>query len=141
MKMLFDSNVIIDAVSSRPSSNESSRALFCLASSCECEGYLVAKQITDIYYTLRKYLESEMKRNEFIAFLLEAFNIIPLGKEDLQKAFALNMNDYEDAVLAASALRSGIDLIVSNNKKDFAASPVPTLLPQEALEKIQTKPL
>ena len=139
MRVLFDSNVIIDAISSRPQSNEASKQLFLLASSRDIEGYLVSKQITDIHYCLRKYVSSEDKRCEFISFLLEAFQIIPLEKADLQKALTLRMKDYEDAVLVAASSRSSIDFIVTNDQKDFSSSRVKILTPQEALGKFQEK--
>ena len=139
MKVLFDSNVIIDAISARPLSNGSSRDLFCLVASSKVDGYLVSKQITDIHYTLRKYIPSETRRREFISFLLSAFHIVSLEKEDLQNALALGMDDYEDAVLASSASRCGLDFIVSANQKDFLSSPVPAFLPEEALRQAKSQ--
>ena len=136
MKILVDSNVIIDAVSSRRESNEASKKLFLLASSYEVEGCLIAKQITDIHCCLRKYISEEAKRREFISFLLEVFRILPLGKEDLQRALDLGMKDYGDAVLVSSS-SSDIDCIVTNNPKDFISSPLKALTPQEALKKLQ----
>ena len=60
MKVLFDSNVIIDSISNRKD-NEAAKELLLMATSTEIEGYLCAKQITDIYYVLRKYNSHHLK--------------------------------------------------------------------------------
>lgn len=139
MRFLFDSNVIIDAISSRPQGNEASKELFLLAGSFDIDACLISKQITDIHYCLRKYISDETKRRAFASFLLETFKILPLEKEDLQKALSLDAKDYEDAVLIASANRHGIDAIVTNNQKDFASSPIMILTPREALAKSKSE--
>ncbi len=139
MRFLFDSNVIIDAISSRPQGNEASKELFLLAGSFDIDAYLVSKQISDIHYCLRKYISDETKRDAFVSFLLEAFKILPLEKEDLQKALSLDAKDYEDALLIASATRYGIDAIVTNNQKDFASSPIKIFTPREALAKSKSE--
>ncbi len=139
MRFLFDSNVIIDAISSRPQGNEASKELFLLAGSFDIDACLVSKQIADIHYCLRKYISDEAKRRAFASFLLEAFKILPLEKEDLQKALSLDAADYEDAVLITTASRYGIDAIVTNNQKDFPSSPVKILTPKEALAKSKSE--
>lgn len=41
------------------------------------------------------------------------------------------MDDYEDALISHAALRHGVDLIMTRNKKDSAHSPVTALTPGE----------
>ena len=79
MKVLFDSNVIINAISNRPNSNQDSKRIFLLSASGELKSYLTSKPITDIYYILRKYVDNKEKRREFISFLLEAFKILSIS--------------------------------------------------------------
>jgi predicted nucleic acid-binding protein len=43
------------------------------------------------------------------------------------------MPDFEDAVIAAVAQREGADYIVTRNTKDFIASPVPAITPEDFL--------
>ena len=42
-----------------------------------------------------------------------------------------SMKDFEDALIAYSAARNGIDVILTYNVKDFANSPVKALLPSD----------
>ena len=61
-KYFFDSNVIIDAFSSREGSTFYSRDLLRRVASGEIKGCLCSKQITDIFYVLRKYIPSAQER-------------------------------------------------------------------------------
>lgn len=49
------------------------------------------------------------------------------------------MRDYEDAVVSETALRSGMDYIVTRNIRDYTKSSIPALLPGELLERISEK--
>ena len=131
MKVLFDSNVIIDAISNRPNSNQDSKRIFLLSASGELKGYLASKQITDIYCVLRKYVDNKEKRREFISFLLEAFKILSISEAKLKEALSLDIKNYEDAVLCVVAKRNDIDCIVTNNIKDCSNLPIEVCLPSE----------
>ena len=135
MRVLFDSNVIIDAISDRENSNAGAQALYLKAVGREIEGYLVSKQITDIVYVLRKYVEKK-KIKAFALFLCRAFSIIPFVKDDMEKAADISGNDFEDDILISVAQNNGIDCIVTNNVRDFAASKVMVLSPDDLLKKI-----
>lgn len=41
------------------------------------------------------------------------------------------MKDYEDALIAHSAARNGVDVIITYSMKDYANSPVKALLPTD----------
>lgn len=56
---------------------------------------------------------------------------------DCRLAYESGMKDYEDALIAHAAHRHGIDLIVTRDKKGFAASPVPAMTPTEFLRAYQ----
>ena len=47
--------------------------------------------------------------------------------------------DYEDDLIACSAKRNDVDVIVTRNKRDFAKSPVPALTPEEFVSALQTR--
>ncbi|MGH8225370.1 MAG: PIN domain-containing protein [Gammaproteobacteria bacterium] len=66
-------------------------------------------------------------------WLLRHFDIAAVGRPELLRARALGWNDFEDAVVAAAAESSRCDAIVTRNVKDFRASVVPVLTPEECL--------
>lgn len=133
MKCFFDSNVIIDALTNRIGVVEDERRLLYAATVGEMEGFMSAKQLTDIYYELRKYMPDDKKRRELISILLQGFEIIPADKSLLSAALPSNVSDYEDAFIAISAKKAGADFIITNDTKGFLQSEVEAKTPKEAI--------
>ena len=63
--------------------------------------------------------------------LFELFECIDANGSDGKKALANGMRDFEDAIIAESCSRNGIDLIITRNLKDFKQSPIPAMSPDE----------
>ena len=61
------------------------------------------------------------------------FAVIPADAAVFRFARTLGMEDFEDAVVAASAATSGCAHIITRNVADFQKSPVPALQPAEFL--------
>jgi predicted nucleic acid-binding protein len=53
------------------------------------------------------------------------------------KALTLNIVDFEDAVIAATAKREKADYIVTRNETDFKNSPVPAVSPAVLLREFR----
>ena len=132
MNVLFDSNVIIDAVTQRSLSNQGSRELYLRSASKEINGFLVSKQITDIAYVLRKYLDKN-KVKDFVLFLCKAYTILPFNVDDIVNAANINGRDFEDDILVYMAKANRLDVITTNNTKDFNTADVEVLKPDELL--------
>ena len=128
---LFDTNVIIDALSRRNTGNIYSRDLIRRVTSGEIKGFLVTKQITDIYYVLRKYIPDDGERRRIVGILLNTFEILPLIKGELTYSLNLSFNDYEDAVIYETAKINCVSCIVTNNIKDFKESQLMVMAPNE----------
>lgn len=132
MKLLLDTNIIIDVLSKR----EGYAASLALIRHCElgtAQGFVSASTVTDIVYILRDQLSSgEIKTALQTLFLI--VDIASVLKSDITAAFLSEMKDFEDAVQAACALRIGAEFIVTRNLKDFANSPLPAILPEDILE-------
>jgi predicted nucleic acid-binding protein len=73
MKVLFDSNVIVDAFSKREGSNVDARSLCLLVAGDAIDGFLCSKQITDFHYVLRRYIPSEEDRTKVMKILMDSF--------------------------------------------------------------------
>lgn len=133
MNVLFDSNVIIDAITQRDQSNAGAKDLYLKAVGKEINGFLVSKQITDIAYVLRKHVEKDKMRS-FCQFLCKAFIVLPFKKEDIQEATMLDGKDFEDDVLIYIAGSNSMDYIATNNIDNFSESSVKALKPEEILK-------
>ena len=137
MKVLLDTNIIIDVISKRAGYEDSLR-LFKYCESGRVEGVISANTVTDIIYVLRKHIDPSEVRAA-VQTLLLIIDIASIGKGEIAAAFASEMKDFEDAVQSACAKRIGADYIVTHNLKDFDKSAVKAISPAEALELFKVK--
>ena len=98
MKILIDTNVIIDYLADRMSFADHTEQLLTLCESGEVDG-LVTASATDIYYVVRKVV-GRAKTLEAIRTLCSILDIADVGKGDILNAMELDMPDYEDALAA-----------------------------------------
>ena len=135
MKILIDTNIIIDYLADRAPFASSSEKIIELCFDKYTEGALTASAVTDIYYIMRKVFGRENALRK-IRLLLETFSVVSVGKNEVLKAMDLDMPDYEDALVAVCADRINADYIVTRNIKDFKNSSVKAILPKDLLQLI-----
>jgi predicted nucleic acid-binding protein len=128
MRVLIDTNVILDILMKRAGFYENSSRVLRLCEIKRDEGYVSATTVTDVHYFLRKGLGREQTR-ETMKTLFAIIDVAAVTKADIHRAFAYDMADYEDAVQAACAKRIGAERIVTRNAKDFKGSPVMAVTP------------
>ena len=66
------------------------------------------------------------------------FDVLDTAARDCKKAISSSVTDYEDAVMIETAVRNGLEYIVTRNRKDYKASPVPVLSPNAFLQMLKT---
>lgn len=135
MKVLIDTNIILDVFCKRPDFYEDSARIFKLCEVKKIEGIVSALSIPNIIYILRKELDAE-KTKEILDNLMLIFSVADLKADDLKKAADMKFKDYEDAVQSVCAARLKANYIVTRNIKDFAESKVTAIKPTELLERI-----
>ena len=131
MRLLLDTNIIVDVLSKRDGYMDSLKILRC----CEAkraEGYVSAITVTDVMYILRKNAAVENARESLLA-LISIVDVADVTRADIKGAFSCGMKDFEDAAQAMCAGRIGADFIVTRNVKDFVLSPVQAVTPLAAL--------
>ena len=135
MRVLIDTNVILDILQKRePFFTDSYRALRrALENDAEC--LISASAATDIFYVLRKSLGSAQQAKEHIDQLALVVCFADVQGADIHTALMRAMPDFEDAVVDAVAERSGASYILTRNIKDFTGSVVPAILPADFLNK------
>ena len=130
MKVLIDTNVILDVLAKRPPFYSHAEKIFFLAAEEKIEALITASSVTDIYYLIRKNLGSSEEAKLVLFKLFILFQIIDVTGEDCKKALEQNITDYEDALLATCARRNKLEYIITRNIKDFTNSSVPAILPE-----------
>lgn len=134
MKILVDTNIIIDTLTGREPFRESAEQIFMLAANQIEDMYITASSATDIYYLVRKHLHNTEQSKNAMSKLYQLFGILDVTANDCQDALLLDMKDYEDAVISCCAKRNQMDYIVTRNMKDYEHSKVKVLLPEDLLK-------
>lgn len=136
MKILVDTNIIIDALTSREPFREDAEQIFLLAANQIEDMYITASSATDIYYLVRKHLHSTEKAKGVMIKLYELFYILDVTSTDCQEALLSEVSDYEDAVISCCAYCNHIDYIVTRNIKDYEKSKIQAILPDRFINMI-----
>lgn len=135
MKVLIDTNVLLDVLADRPGLADTSKKIWQMSEVSTIEGCVCSLSIVNISYILRKTLTPE-KVKDIIEKIDLIFTLTDLKPADLKKATKLSFGDYEDAVQAACAQRIKAQYIVTRNIKDFRNSPIPAIKPEELIERL-----
>lgn len=131
MKILVDTNVIIDALTSREPWNESAEKIFIMAANHTVDMYITASVATDIYYLVRKYLHNTETAKQIMGKLYSLTGILEVTGNDCLEALASPIKDYEDAVVEKVASRKDMHYIVTRNIKDYQAGNTKIILPDD----------
>lgn len=134
MKILIDTNVILDVLCNRNEFIAASSKVIKLCEVNKFEGYISALSIPNIVYIMRKELTPQ-KTAQLIQSLFTIFQIIDLKTNDIKNAAQFYSNDFEDAIQFCQAKRINADYIVTRNIRDFLNSKVPALQPSELLDR------
>jgi len=128
VKVLFDTNVILDVLLDRQPFSDDVAQLMSRVECSEMQGFLCATTVTTIHYLMAKSLGARHAITH-LRLLLSLFEIAPVNRVVVENALECNLPDYEDAVIAESAQHAGIEYIVTRNTGDFKKSSIPVYTP------------
>ncbi|EGK12682.1 type II toxin-antitoxin system VapC family toxin [Kroppenstedtia eburnea] len=135
MKVLIDTNVVIDYLADRMPFADHAEQLLELCDQGTITGIITTNAITDIYYVVRKVAGKE-KTLESLRTLCSVLEIADVGKSDVLGAMELDIPDFEDALVAQCAKKVKAECIVTRNTSDFKSSPVPAKEPAALLKQL-----
>ena len=135
MKVLLDTNIIIDCLLEREPYFTSSKEVLRECLDGRTVGYMATHTVNDIFYIAQKNkpdLPTEKLVKAIVMFtkMLESAN---LTGSDVEAASLLRFTDFEDALINQCASKINADYIVTRNIKDFNNSTVKAITPQEFL--------
>lgn len=139
VKVFFDTNVIIDAFTDRDYDYRDSQRLVAKAINGDIKGYISSKQVTDIYYILRKYVQSETVKRQIIRDILDTFTVLPFLSSDAYISLNSELPDYEDAVLEELVKLHCVPFIVTHNVEHFKNSKTFVFTPKKFIAYIDSK--
>lgn len=135
MKVLIDTNVVLDVLYKREGFYEDSLKIWKLCETRKIDGYISALSIPNIVYILRRELDPE-KTLEVINNINLVFKIYDLKSEIIMQAAEKKTKDYEDALQMVTAQKLKASFIVTRNIKDFTGSKIIAVKPSELLERL-----
>lgn len=137
MKVLFDTNVILDVLLDREPFADDAAVLLAKVERSEISGFICATTVTTIHYLATKALGPKAAAKH-IQTLLSLFVIAPVNRVVLEDAVAAKFADFEDAVLWAAASHAGAKYIVTRNIGDFKNATLPVFEPREFLNVLES---
>ncbi len=132
MRVLVDTNVILDFLQEREPFVEDATKVFELIDAGEIEGFIAATTITNIYYIVRRAV-GLAAAEDAITQILTDLQICKVDRAILEDAIALRFRDFEDGVQYACAIAYGVDAIVTRDVSGFVASEIPVKSPRELI--------
>lgn len=137
MRILIDTNILLDYIAEREPYAEFARKILWLCKENKLEGCIAAHSIPNIFYILRKNY-SINERKELLLGICKIFNVQCL--DILKIKIALNnteFSDFEDCLQMECAKAFNARYIITRNPKDFKASVIPCITPDELISKLQ----
>jgi predicted nucleic acid-binding protein len=136
VKVLFDTNVLLDVLLEREPHVQVASRLFALADNGRIRGSICATAVTTLYYVGAKDL-GRRRAHDQIRALLGVFDVAPVDGDVIQRALDdAGFTDFEDAVAHEAAHAAGMSAIVTRDGKDFAKATIPVFEPHELLAAI-----
>jgi predicted nucleic acid-binding protein len=130
MRVLLDTNIILDVWLAREPFWRDSANILAKAETKQIEGWICPTSITTLHYLGKKVL-GEKRTRELLKQLIKICKVGKISKETFTRALESNISDFEDAVIESVAIGCGVDVIATRNTSDFKQSKVPAREPSE----------
>jgi predicted nucleic acid-binding protein len=131
MQVLFDTNVLLDAVLAREPFVAEAAFLLEAVEAGQLIGVISATTVTDVHYLVERQTKNRTTAITAVMRLLTLMDIGTVDRRILEQALSLNLTDFEDAIQVACAITLGLDAIVTRDLNGFAESPVLVLSPTD----------
>ena len=132
MKLMIDTNILLDVLLDRKPYADDSAMIWRLCEAEETEGCISSLLFANMVYVLLKRINKESIMH-MITDLSLIFKFEALEQGDLYTAAGCLWDDFEDAIQFATAVRINADYIITRNKKDYKGSIVPVMTPKDFL--------
>jgi len=134
MKVLLDTNVIMDALQERQPFDTEANDIFLRAQNDEFICCITANAVADVFYLCRRARDLKSAR-QLLSFLLTSYKILSITHEDCIYAMSIPIEDFEDALVSACAEKAEADYIISRDDMFLRGnSPVKVIEPKDFLK-------
>lgn len=137
MRILVDTNIILDFLLQREPFFQDAEALFQRIASGHLVGYITATTLTDVFYIARRHTKSIERARQAVLITLATLEVCPVDQSVLEVAVASTTADFEDAVQIACASLQGLDAIVTRDS-ELCTPLLPVLSVSQILQQLET---
>ena len=135
MKVIVDTNVVLDVLLAREPFLKPAVDIFCLVEESRIDAFICATTVTTIDYLLIKSLPASNARSA-LRRLISLFEIATVNRPVIERALESKIQDFEDAVLDEAGQMAGVDFVITRNTKDFTGSALKVFDPNEFLAQL-----
>lgn len=129
MRILVDTNIFLDLFLNR---NDDSVEFVKLCKRFKNQIYVTSMSLRDIGYIAHRYFHNEEDCKKLQSKVYQmCYKVIGISADAAITSIYSNVEDYEDSLLVEAANEAMVDLIVTNNIRDFSKSKIRTMSPKE----------
>ncbi|MDB9509797.1 PIN domain-containing protein [Kamptonema animale CS-326] len=139
MKILLDTNIIIDVALERQPFYSESVQLISLVYQRQVEGYISGSTFSDLYYIIRKAKGRDLTL-EFVRNISTFCQVATVDRAVISMALNANFKDFEDAIQYSTAVINQLDAIITRNQKDFPVTTPRILTPAQLIQELTNYP-
>jgi predicted nucleic acid-binding protein len=137
LKVLLDTDVLMDVALGRPDFGPNSRAVVDWCEQTPETALIAWHTVSNLFYLICAARSDSFARS-FIGDLIKVMKVTSGGTEGVRQALAMRMNDLEDALQVAAAISGRADHIITRNTADYRGSVIPALSPRQFLRRFVT---
>ena len=137
MRLMIDTNIILDVLIGREEFYDDSGAVLTLCRNKDIQGFTTTSSITDIFYITRRAVSDIDETYSLVTAILDIVDILVITNDNVKTALELHAKDFEDCLMAVCAKNNRCDGIVTRNKKDFVNFGIKLYSPEELLKLFQ----
>jgi predicted nucleic acid-binding protein len=130
MRLLLDTNILLDVILTGRSGNATSTGILNLCEQGTHLGLVAWQTLPTLSYYHQKG-HTHQETWDMLRDLLGFLEVPTVGKADVLKAWSYGLTDFEDALQVACGEADQADIIITRNIRDFVASPIRACTPEE----------
>ena len=137
MRLLLDTNVLIDLNTQRPSEGDIAKKLLVMREFGDAELWTPAKSLTDIFRVLHETYSSKRIQSAFEESF-QWLEVCSVDFGDLRRAAERKWSDFEGCLVDCCAEKVKADCILTRNQGDFVHAHAKVASPQEFFDHLES---
>ena len=134
MRVLIDTNVLLDYLAKREPFLKSAEGVFEACEEGRIDGAIAAHSFSNMFYILRNVF-SVKERKKLLLDLCSLFAVESVDRQTIESALENDrFDDFEDGLQIECAKSFDADYLITRDPSDYEESPVPVLSPAQFIQ-------